>query len=110
MKPPRKRTNEIKIRFTDEEVETLNAKVSKAGMSREKYCRQVLSGTQVTEGPTADVPVLLREVRQISVSLDQLMKPGISLCGGRERERMERLLHDLQEVEELIVEAYSTRG
>lgn len=110
MKPPRKRTNEIKIRFTDEEVETLNAKVSKAGMSREKYCRQVLSGSQVREAPTADVPLLLREVRQISVALDQLMKPETSLCGGRERERMERLLDDLQGVEELIVEAYSTRG
>lgn len=79
-------------------------------MSREKYCRQVLSGAQVRAGPTADVPLLLREVRQISVALDQLVKPESCLCEGREQERIERLLDDLQEVEELIVEAYSTRG
>lgn len=105
MKQRQKRTREIKIRFLDHELEELNRKVRKTGMSREAYCREVLNGSEVKEGPSADVPLLLREVRQNNVLLDQLVQAR----GEVEGVRLAQLLDQIQEVEQTIVEAYSLR-
>lgn len=105
MKQSQKRTREIKIRFLDDELKELNRKVRKTGMSREAYCREVLNGSEVKEGPSADVPLLLREVRQNSVLLDQLVQAR----GEVEGVRLAQLLDQMQEVEQMIVEAYSLR-
>lgn len=105
MKQSQKRTREIKIRFLDHELEELNRKVRKTGMSREAYCREVLNGSEVKEGPSADVPLLLREVRQNNVLLDQLVQAR----GELEGVRLAQLLDQIQEVEQMIVEAYSLR-
>lgn len=105
MKRSQKRIREIKIRFLDDELEVLNRKVRKTGMSRESYCRAVLNGSEVKEGPSADVPLLLREVRQNSVLLDQLVQAR----GEVEGVRLAQLLDQMQEVEQMIVEAYSLR-
>lgn len=105
MKRSQKRIREIKIRFLDHELEELNRKVRKTGMSREAYCREVLNGSEVKEGPSADVPLLLREVRQNNVLLDQLVQAR----GEVEGVRLAQLLDQIQEVEQMIVEAYSLR-
>lgn len=105
MKRSQKRNHEIKIRFLDQELKKLNGKVRKTGMSREAYCREVLNGSEVKEGPSADVPLLLREVRQNSVLLDQLVQAR----GEVEGVRLAQLLDQMQEVERMIVEAYSPR-
>lgn len=105
MKRSQKRIREIKIRFLDDELEVLNRKVRKTGMSRESYCREVLNGSEVKEGPSADVPLLLREVRQNNVLLDQLVQAR----GELEGVRLAQLLDQIQEVEQMIVEAYSLR-
>jgi len=105
MKRSQKRIREIKIRFLDDELEVLNGKVRKTGMSRESYCREVLNGSEVKEGPSADVPLLLREVRQNNVLLDQLVQAR----GEVEGVRLAQLLDQIQEVEQMIVEAYSLR-
>ncbi|MBM6694354.1 hypothetical protein H9X87_06215 [Pseudoflavonifractor capillosus] len=105
MKRSQKRICEIKIRFLDDELEELNRKVRKTGMSREAYCREVLNGSEVKEGPSADVPLLLREVRQNNVLLDQLVQAR----GELEGVRLAQLLDQIQEVEQMIVEAYSLR-
>ena len=110
MKRSQKRIREIKIRFLDDELEVLNRKVRKTGMSRESYCREVLNGSEVKEGPSADVPLLLQELLKISIAIDGLVTPNNSLYGGREREQLAQVLDDLQQAEQQIVEAFSLRG
>jgi len=44
-----KRTLEMKIRFTREELDALNGKARRAGLSRESYCRHILNGAEVKE-------------------------------------------------------------
>ena len=68
-----KRTLEMKIRFTQEELEKLTQKAKKAGLSREGFCRRVLNGETVKEAPPVDVPVLIREVRRVGSNLDQIL-------------------------------------
>lgn len=43
-------------------------------MSREGYCRAVLNGATVKEAPPADIPLLLRAMRQAGYNLDQTLK------------------------------------
>ena len=109
MKRSQKRIREIKIRFLDDELEVLNRKVRKTGMSRESYCLAVLNCSEVKEGRSANVPLLLQELRKISIAIDGLVTPNNSLYGGREREQLAQVLDQMQEVEQMIVEAYSLR-
>ena len=69
-----KRTLEMKIRFTKAELDALNKKAKKTQMSREGYCRAVLNGATVKEAPPADIPMLLRAMRQAGYNLDQTLK------------------------------------
>lgn len=70
-----KRTKEIKIRFSDDELASLNAYVSKAGYtSREKYIRTVLLKNVPKEQPNLDYQKLIKEFNSIGNNLNQLIK------------------------------------
>ena len=98
-----KRANEIKIRFSRSELEALTKKVRKSGLSREGYCRRVINGSEVREAPSADIPVLIRELCQVRNSLDQLLKSGNLPDGSGVRQTME----NLRRAESMIVDAYA---
>ena len=70
-----KRTKEIKIRFSDDELASLNLYVSKAGYtSREKYIRTVLLKNVLKEQPNLDYQKLIKEFNSIGNNLNQLVK------------------------------------
>ena len=70
-----KRDKEIKIRFTNEELSSLNRYVSKAGYtSREKYIRTVLLESVPREQPSIDYQKLINEFNSIGINLNQLIK------------------------------------
>ena len=70
----RKQTHEIKIRLTAEELADLNAKVKDTLYSREEFCRCAITGMEVKQAPTADIPILIRDIRRASFSLDRLFR------------------------------------
>lgn len=70
-----KRNKEIKIRFTNDELSSLNRYVSKAGyISREKYIRTVLLESVPREQPSIDYQKLINEFNSIGINLNQLIK------------------------------------
>lgn len=70
-----KRDKEIKIRFTNDELSSLNGYVSKAGYtSREKYIRTVLLESIPREQPSIDYQKLINEFNSIGNNLNQLVK------------------------------------
>ena len=70
-----KRNKEIKIRFTHDELSSLNRYVSKAGYtSREKYIRTVLLESVPREQPSIDYQKLINEFNSIGNNLNQLVK------------------------------------
>ena len=75
----RNRNHRVEIYFTKNELEALTKKVRRSGLSREGFCRRVLNGTEVKEAPPADVPVLIREVRRVGNTLNQIMKRANAL-------------------------------
>ncbi len=103
-----KRTLEMKIRFTKAELDALSNKAKKARMSREGYCRAILNGSAVMEAPHADVPFLLRSMRQAAYSLDQALKRNQS--GASDVSCFNEGLAQLSEAIRLVMDAYTPKA
>ena len=103
----RNRNHRVEIYLTKNELETLTKKVRRSGLSREGFCRRVLNGTEVKEAPPADVPVLIREVRRVGNTLNQIMKRANAL-GLMDVPQLRKALDENRVVEKLIVDAYTT--
>ena len=59
------------------------------------------------EAPPADVPVLIREVRRVGASLNQIMKRA-NAVGLLDVPQLRKALEDNRTVEKLIVDIYTT--
>ena len=94
-----KRTLEMKIRFTREELDALNGKARRAGLSRESYCRHILNG--------AEVPTLIREVRRVGCNIDQLLVIARAK-NWMIAKNLEKALERSRAVEKLIMDTYTT--
>ena len=66
------RNLEIKVRFNRDELQTLDKKVKRTGMSREGYVRTLCNGKTPVELPPADYYALIREVRALGNNLHQI--------------------------------------
>ena len=75
----RKRNRRVEIYFSDSEYEELMKKVSASKLSREKFCRLVLSGVQIKEAPPAEFYSLITEVRKVGVHLNQILRKANSI-------------------------------
>ena len=75
----RKRNRRVEIYFSDSEYEELMRKVSASKLSREKFCRLVLSGVQIKEAPPAEFYSLITEVRKVGVHLNQILRKANSI-------------------------------
>ena len=102
-----KRTLEMKIRFTKDELDALTKKARKSGLSREGYSRRILNGSVVKENPPVDVPALIREVRRVGYNIDQILKRANSI-GLLDVPQLRKALEDNRAVEKLIVDTYTT--
>ncbi len=69
----RKRNNQINVRLNDNELQKLNKKVLKSGMSREKFLRNLIAGAEIKPAPPVDFANLIREVRRLGSNVDRLL-------------------------------------
>jgi len=104
-----KRTLEMKIRFTKNELDHLGKKARKAGLSRESFCRRALNGVEVKEAPPADLPVMIQEIRHVGSCLDQLLKRA-SNASVLEASQLREAMESNRAMEKLVVETYTTRS
>ncbi len=70
----KKRTHEIKVRLTAEELEELNAKVKQTILSREEFCRRAITDKEIKQAPSADIPILIRDIRVAGSNVNRLLK------------------------------------
>ena len=66
----RKKYGVIKVRIPEDELENLNRRVARAGVSREEFVRRVLSGAVIMETPPADYRLVLRKLDEIQDVLE----------------------------------------
>lgn len=102
----RKRNCRIEIYFTKDELDTLMTKVQKTNLSREGFCRQVLNDAEVREAPTADVLLLLREMRRIGGNINQLLHRA-NTVGFVDTVQLRKDLAELRQARQAIMLAYT---
>ena len=104
-----KRTCNMLLRLYPEEKERLTQKARKANMSRESYCRAVLNGSEVREGPNADVAQLINQVRRVGYNIDQILK----IANGQglvDVPQLRKALEETHQVAQQIIKAYARTG
>ena len=68
----RNRPNQILFYLNDKELKILNQRVAKTGLSREAYLRSLIANTVPKEQPPMDFYDVMRELRQISINMNQI--------------------------------------
>lgn len=101
-----RRNKAVVIRFTEDEWRTLNDKVKKAKLPREKFCRAILLGAKVNAPPDADYVSLINEVRRVGVNLNQLIRVAYVLPNHIDDRRIEYVLRDVHAVSDLLCETF----
>ena len=101
----KKRNHEIKIRFSPDELASLNAQAKKAGISREQFCRNAIQGVVIRENPPADLHKLIWEIRRVGNNIDQILMIA-NTKGILNIPDLRKAIDDLREVEKLIVSQY----
>ena len=102
----RKRNCRVVVYFSKDELDALTKKIRRSRLSREGFIRAAVAGKEVKDGPTADVPALIQEVRRAGSNLNQLLKRANSV-GLLDVPQLRKEVADLRAVEKLIVDAYT---
>lgn len=102
----RKRNCRVVVYFSKDELDALTKKIRKSRLSREGFIRTAVAGKEVREGPTADVPVLIQEVRRVGSNLNQILKRANSI-GLLDVPQLRKALDSNRATEKLIVDAYT---
>ena len=102
----RKRNCRVVVYFSKDELDALTKKVRKSHLSREGFIRAALADKEIKDGPTADVPVLIQEVRRVGSNLNQILKRANSI-GLLDVPQLRKDVAALRTVEKLIVDSYT---
>ena len=95
--------------FTEDELSELKNKARKSNLSIGGFVRRAVRDLEVKEAPSADVPMLIREVRRVGYNIDQLLK----LANGKgvlDGPQLRKALVDNRAVEKMIMDAYTMTG
>lgn len=101
----RKRNNQINVRLNDSELKKLGRKVTDSGLSREKYIRNVLNGTEMHPSPPVDFYTLIREIRRVGSNIDRLLH-CLSGKGFVQEQQLREALFELDELEKAMWQAF----
>ena len=102
----RKRNCRVVVYFSKDELDALTKKVRKSHLSREGFIRAALADKEIKDGPTADVPVLIQEVRRVGSNLNQILKRANSI-GLLDVPQLRKDVAALRTVQKLIVDSYT---
>ena len=67
-----KRNIEIKIRLNRKEMDLLNKKVKRSGLSRETYLRHLVNGVVPRDEPPSDYYAMMNQLYRIGTNLNQI--------------------------------------
>ena len=102
----RKRNCRVEVCFTEDELSELKNKARKANLSIGGLVRRAVRDLEVKEAPSADVPMLIREVRRVGCNIDQLLK----IANAKELldvPQLRKALADNRTVEKMIMDVYT---
>ena len=103
----RKRNCRVEVCFTKDELSALSKKAKKAGMSIGGFIRHSVANKEVKEAPPADVPYLIRAMRQAGYNLDQTLK-RFNSTNVPDMPQFRKGLEELRRATKLVSDAYTS--
>ena len=103
----RKRTNTIKVRFTEDELKSFNDKVRLTGLSRENYIRALIEGHDIKALPPETFHTVIFHLRHIGNNLNQIARVANSsgeIDSQRYMENVGLLNKEILEIRKNIIE------
>lgn len=97
MTAKRKRQHQIALRLNDQELRHLNRQAELSGLSREKYLRALVMGTEVHPRPCTHHAGLLRKVAGLCNNANQLAHRANS-TGVAGQESVDKMLRISQQI------------
>lgn len=94
--------------FTESEFSDMIEKAQKAHLSAGGFIHRAVKGLEVKEAPSADVPILIREIRRVGYNIEQILKIA-NIKGMLDVPQLRKVMEDNRAVEKLIVDSYTTR-
>ena len=74
-----RRNHDLHLRLNDEEFNKLNTFVTRSGLSREAYLRQIISGLQPRDLPSRDFRLMMRQLYHCGNNLNQIARKAHAL-------------------------------
>lgn len=105
----RSRENSFLIRLTDEELNELENKVFKSGLTRERFIRKALSDCRVYEAPPVDFYTLIREINRVGSNIEQILRLA-NTKGLLDVPRLRSHLDELDKIEDAMWNAFAPDG
>ena len=103
----RKRNCRVEACFTKDELSALTKQAKKSGMSIGGFIRHSVANKEVKEAPPADIPMLLRAMRQAGYNLDQTLKK-FNTTKVPDMPQFRKGLEDIRAATRLVADAYTS--
>ena len=103
----RKRSVRLGVYFTQEEYAALREKSKSARLTMGEFIRRSIAGKEVKQAPSADIPVLIRDIRRAGNNVNQLLKIANS-THLLDAPQMRKVLAKTYLAADAVVRAYTT--
>lgn len=103
----RKRPVRLGVYFTESEFALLREKSKKARLSMGDFIRRCVADKEVKQAPSADIPILIRDIRRVGYNVDQLLKIANS-THLLDAPQMRKVLVQTYLAADAVLKAYTT--
>lgn len=104
----RKRNNLVEVKFTKDELNILNKKAKKAGLSVGGFIRCLVGEIEIKPAPPVNLPELIIQIRQVNITLNKLLDIA-NEKGEIETSELKTALKSNRQMEKEIVNIYTMR-
>ena len=95
--------------MTDEELNDLEIKVSRSGLTRERFIRKILADCRVFDAPPVDFYTLIRDINRVGSNIEQILRLA-NTKGLLDVPRLRSHLDELDKIEDAMWNAFAPDG
>ena len=96
----------LEVRLSETDMNTLKSKANIAGISISAFIRKAINDTEIKQGPTLELAMLIKELNRIGNNINQIAVKANAL-GFIDTPKLTYELDKLDSIERLIVEAFA---
>ena len=96
----------LEVRLSEADMNTLKSKANIAGISISAFIRKAINDTEIKQGPSLELAMLIKELNRIGNNINQIAVKANAL-GFIDTPKLKYELDKLDSIERLIVEAFA---